>query len=223
MRLDFSEKTRRGGVNQTRQHAFAEERRYDDPSCQEIPMKMTKSLLVAAVAAAALAATAADAARGGGGGGGGGGRGSGGGGWSGGGHGGGHGGYRGASTGGGRHWSHGGGHYGGGHHGGHGHSYWYGGYYWPYYAWAAAPLWYGSYYWGSPYWDGYYPSGPVAYREPYPMSVAPNEFEVSSTEVQRAPGAPTQAPAYRNYCESAKAYYPKVTTCPEGWRFEPAR
>ena len=34
-----------------------------------------------------------------------------------------------------------------------------------------------------------------------------------------SPGGPTQAPAYMNYCESAKAYFPKVTSCPEGWKF----
>jgi len=36
-------------------------------------------------------------------------------------------------------------------------------------------------------------------------------------------GAPTQAPAYMNYCDSSKAYYPKVTSCPEGWKFIPSR
>ena len=41
--------------------------------------------------------------------------------------------------------------------------------------------------------------------------------------IRTQPGAPTQAPAYMNYCESAKAYFPKVTTCPEGWKFVPTR
>jgi len=36
--------------------------------------------------------------------------------------------------------------------------------------------------------------------------------------------APRTGPLYLNYCDSAKAYYPKVTSCPEGWKFiEPAR
>lgn len=192
-------------------------------------MKMTKSLLVAALAAAGLAATAADAqnqlGRGSGGmqsgtarsgsaganfGGDRHGRGN----WS------------GHHNGGGRHWS---GHHGRHWHGGHGH---WRGHWGPRFGlYFGAPLLFGSYYWGSPWWDDYYyPRSTVVYRdrivEPYPMSVpgSYNEFEVSSTEVApRAEGAPTQAPAYRNYCESAKAYYPKVTKCPEGWRFEPAR
>jgi hypothetical protein len=126
---------------------------------------------------------------------------------------------------GGRHWNGGGrGHWGG-------RGYWHGSYWGPRFGlYFGAPLLFSSYYWGSPWWDDYYyPRSTVIYRdrivEPYPMSVpgSYNEFEVRSTEVPRAEGAPTQAPAYRNYCESAKAYYPKVTKCPEGWRFEPTR
>jgi hypothetical protein len=164
-------------------------------------MKITKTLLIAALAAVGLAATAADAQTR---------SGRGGGGWSG------HGGNfhgRGASTGG-RHWG-GGGHWGG--------RYWgprFGVY-------IGAPLLFGSYYWGSPWWDDYYyPRSTVVYRdrivEPYPQSY--NEVEVSPADVApRAEGGPIQAPSYRNYCDSARAYYPKVTKCPEGWRFEPAR
>lgn len=183
-------------------------------------MNTTKSLMVAALAAAGLAATsAADAqnlSRGGGGT-----------------H-----GASGARSGGGGHWNgrtvgNGGRHWGGGRgHWGGGRGHWGGSRYWGpgFGVYIGAPLLFGSYYWGSPYWDDYYyPRSTVVYRErivePYPMSVpgSYNEFEVSSTEVPRTEGAPTQAPAYRNYCESAKAYYPKVTKCPEGWRFEPAR
>jgi hypothetical protein len=179
-------------------------------------MKTTKTLLVVALAAAALAAGAAQAqshsGRGSSGvsasgshGGASGSRHSGT--WSG----------RGAAVGG--HYRGGGGHWGGGG------RYWGGSRYWGpslglYFG---APLLYGAYYWGSPYWDDYYyPRSTMVYRErviePYP------EGEVSSTEIApRSPGAPTQAPTYRNYCDSAKAYYPKVTSCPEGWRFEPSR
>jgi hypothetical protein len=171
-------------------------------------MKMTKTLLVAALAAAGLAATAAQAQNGLSRGGGGAAK---------------HGGHWNGPTvsTGGRHWN------------GGGRGHWGGSRYWGprFGVYIGAPLLLGSYYWGSPYWDDYYyPRSTVIYRErivePYPMSVpgSYNEFEVSSTEVPpRAEGAPTQAPAYRNYCESAKAYYPKVTKCPEGWRFEPAR
>ena len=41
----------------------------------------------------------------------------------------------------------------------------------------------------------------------------------ATTEVPRGEGVPTQGPLYMNYCGSAKAYFPKVTTCPEGWKF----
>ena len=115
---------------------------------------------------------------------------------------------------GGRGWS--GGH--GGHWGGH----WYGprvGLY------IGAPILWSPWYWGYPY-DYYYPRT-VIYREVerYPASYPDGYLESapSSTEVPRTEGAPTRAPAYMNYCESAKAYFPKVTSCPEGWRFEPAR
>jgi hypothetical protein len=40
-----------------------------------------------------------------------------------------------------------------------------------------------------------------------------------TTEVPVGEGSPTQGPLYMNYCESAKAYFPKVNSCPEGWRF----
>jgi hypothetical protein len=127
--------------------------------------------------------------------------------------------------------SHGGGHASGGSHwsGGHwgGRGYFYGprvGFF------IGAPLLFGPWYWGYPY-DYYYPyyyprtvytdGAPDGYAAPYPegeMQPAP------TTQVApNAPGAPAQAPAYMNYCESSKAYFPKVTACPEGWKFVPAR
>jgi len=96
-----------------------------------------------------------------------------------------------------------------------------------------APLLFGPWYWGYPY-DYYYPYYPrtvvidrmgddPAY---YPDGVmqAPPAAEVAPPRTQGAPvQAPAQAPAYMNYCESTKAYFPKVTSCPEGWKFVPAR
>ena len=151
-------------------------------------MRATTKLLVAAIAAAGFALGTPAQAA----------SGHTGGGHSGGGH------WSGAGHSGSGHW--GGGHYGGGHWSG-GHWYPFVGFYW------GAPFWG----WGWPYYgyyDYYYPAPAVVYRdvERYP------EGEMSSTQVQRGPGAPTQGPSYLNYCESAKAYYPKVTTCPEGWR-----
>ena len=122
----------------------------------------------------------------------------------------------GGGHGGGGHWS--GGHWGGtSWRGGH-----WGGRYWgPSYAfYFGLPVLWSAYYWG---WPGYYyPPRAVIYRDVYPETVydAPPP---ATTEVPRTEGAPSQAPAYMNYCASAKAYFPKVTSCPEGWRFEPAR
>jgi hypothetical protein len=162
---------------------------------KETQMKITKTLLVTALAAAGLAATAAQAQHH---------SGRGGGNWSG--HGGGGWSGRGASVG--RHW--GGGRSWGPRVG----------------VYIGAPIVFGSYYWGSPWWDDYYyPRSTIVYREriiePYPQSY--NEVEITPAEAApRTEGAPTQVPSYRNYCESAGAYYPKVTSCPEGWRFEPS-
>lgn len=89
-----------------------------------------------------------------------------------------------------------------------------------------APILWSSLYWGYPYYD-YYGPRTVIYRdvERYPASYPQGYMEPApTTEIDpRAQGAPAQAPAYLNYCDSAKAYFPKVTSCPEGWRFEPTR
>lgn len=144
---------------------------------------------------------------------------------------------RGASSGGGHssggHWSgggHGGGHWSGGHwSGGHwGGGHW-GGRYWGPVFYVGAPLFYGSY-WGYPYsYSGYYP-----YDYYYPRAVAVDRYPQSYPEgvMESAPttqvppqtqGAPSQGPTYMNFCASANAYYPKVTSCPEGWKFLPSR
>ena len=115
------------------------------------------------------------------------------------------------------HWS------GGGHRGGH----WGGGYRWgPRFGfYLGAPVLFGAYAWGYPY-DYYYPRTVIVDRvlERYPASYPQGVMESApTTEVPMTPGAPTQGPAYMNYCDSAKAYYPKVTSCPEGWKFLPTR
>jgi hypothetical protein len=191
-------------------------------------MNAIKSLLVAALAAAGLAATADaqanPAARSSGGGhwGGGhsGGGHSGGGHWGGGQSGGGH--WGGARSDGG-HWRGGGRWSGGGHWGGYRNN-WYGprvGLY------IGAPILWSSWYWGYPY-DYYYPRTVIYDRviERYPATYPDGVMEPmeETTEVApRSEGAPTQPPTYMNYCESAKAYYPKVTSCPDGWKFLPSR
>ncbi len=85
------------------------------------------------------------------------------------------------------------------------------------------PLLYSSLYWGYPY-DYYYPRTvvyPAPYADPYPDGVM--EAPPATTEVPRTQGAPSQGPAYLNFCASSNAYYPKVTSCPEGWKFLPTR
>jgi len=111
------------------------------------------------------------------------------------------------------------GHWGGGWRGGH----WYGGRYWyprvGFYF--GAPLLWSAWYWGWPY-DYYYPRTVVYDRviERYPAAYPDGAMDPApSTEVAPSRGAPTQGPLYMNYCESAKAYYPKVASCPEGWKF----
>lgn len=71
------------------------------------------------------------------------------------------------------------------------------------------PVWWGPGYWGPGYW------GPSYYYAPPPVVVAPAEPRVY---VERdAP--PAAAPAQWWYwCQSAKAYYPYVSTCSEGWQ-----
>jgi hypothetical protein len=70
--------------------------------------------------------------------------------------------------------------------------------------WVVAGLWY------------FYPQRVAGYPDPYtppPVVIAP-------------PSAPAQTvppPAqYWYYCDSAKAYYPYVSSCPAGWRMVPA-
>src|SRR5260221_2725229 len=93
------------------------------------------------------------------------------------------------------------------------------------------PRWHGNvgFYFGVPlFWPGYYGypyyydyPRTVVYRDvaPYPMAYPEGEMSAPAAVAPNAPGAPSQGPLYMNYCESAKAYFPKITACPEGWRF----
>ncbi len=114
---------------------------------------------------------------------------------------------------------HSGGH-GGGHSGGHsygGHSY--GGHGYSHYGHGGG--WHGGVYFGFGPWWGYpsyaYPYAyPFGYEYPYPYAYS-----------YPAPAAPSVAEApsqnFWYYCESSKAYYPYVSSCPEAWRAVPAR
>jgi hypothetical protein len=107
-----------------------------------------------------------------------------------------------------------GGHWNQGHrHWGHGHGHWRGG--WG--LWLGAPLVFGAAYGWPYYYD--YPRETIIYRERevFPEGTIEPAPE-ATTQVPRGEGAPSQGPLYMNYCESARAYFPKVTTCPEGWK-----
>ncbi len=89
--------------------------------------------------------------------------------------------------------------------------------------------------WGGSPWYGPYPSyayGPP-YRYAYPgvaceqdedcwrARTAPAEPAAPTTVAPVVPndaGAPTERPLHLNYCDSAKAWFPHVRSCPEGWR-----
>jgi hypothetical protein len=84
---------------------------------------------------------------------------------------------------------------------------------------------YGAPYYGYPAYGYSYPGGgfPCApYEECYRDQVARSEPTPPTTEVPApAPGAngtPTQRPLHLNYCDSARAWFPHVRSCPEGWR-----
>ncbi|HET7547878.1 MAG TPA: hypothetical protein VFJ86_08920 [Usitatibacter sp.] len=121
---------------------------------------------------------------------------------------------------GGHHWS-GGGHWRGGHFDHHFHR----GFGWSFAF--GVPLFWPGYAWGYPYYYPAYSYPAYGYAYPaYPDSTwsAPAQDLGPAPDVTPGPGAPTEGPLYMNYCASAKAYYPKVTQCPEGWKFiEPTR
>jgi hypothetical protein len=75
--------------------------------------------------------------------------------------------------------------------------------FWWWYPWYPYPY---PYWYRYPYW--YYP--PPYYGYPLPPAEPPVYIE-QSTQVPQAP------PGYWYYCQSAKAYYPNVQTCPEVW------
>jgi hypothetical protein len=66
----------------------------------------------------------------------------------------------------------------------------------------------------SPFDDPYYPYPGYAYPPP------PAIVEQPAAPIDAGPPTPQQSNWY--YCDSAKAYYPYVKECPEGWRTVPA-
>jgi hypothetical protein len=82
------------------------------------------------------------------------------------------------------------------------------------------PSWWGPVYWGPPYWWGpAYFYDPYSYYYPSPYyAFPPLAVEQPPIYVQQQP-ATTQSPpqAIWYYCGSAKAFYPKISDCPEAW------
>ncbi len=77
-----------------------------------------------------------------------------------------------------------------------------------------------AYYWGPyPYW--YYPPPPYVVYAPPPVVV--REDPPVYLQQPAPPPAPAPAPStssaegYWYYCQSAGAYYPNVSSCPEAW------
>ena len=83
-------------------------------------------------------------------------------------------------------------------------------------------------FWGwDPYWYGggyYYPRETVVYRdvitEPQLLESAP-DMPSSQGEALMAPPPAAVNPLGMHYCVSARAYYPDVKVCPEGWAVKP--
>jgi hypothetical protein len=78
---------------------------------------------------------------------------------------------------------------------------------------------------GTPYYyanDTYYVAGPGGYvvaQPPVAANLAPMQTQPAMPQMAPAPGAPGQAsPGNWYYCDSARAYYPYVQECREGWR-----
>lgn len=74
-----------------------------------------------------------------------------------------------------------------------------------------------------PYYRSYSPGYPCAQDEDcWRERLSRNEPVPPTTEAAPAApgedGGPTQRPFHLNYCDSAKAWFPHVRTCPEGWR-----
>lgn len=85
--------------------------------------------------------------------------------------------------------------------------------------------------WWSPSYYAPYPYGTVHRSYGYACAqdedcwrdrMAPAEPAAPTTQVAPAApgedGAPTQRPLHLNHCDSARAWFPHVRTCPEGWR-----
>jgi hypothetical protein len=75
-------------------------------------------------------------------------------------------------------------------------------------------VWWGPY----PYW--YYPPPPYVYAPPAVYAPPPVVVPEPQVYIQQAPPAAPPSPSAEQfwyYCQSAQAYYPSVSSCPEAW------
>ncbi len=69
-----------------------------------------------------------------------------------------------------------------------------------------------AFWWGPPYpYWGYYPPPYYVYSPP------PVVVEEPPVYIQQQPATPPAPETYWYYCQSARAYYPSVQSCPEPW------
>jgi len=85
----------------------------------------------------------------------------------------------------------------------------------PAHAWWRGPVWIGPPYWGYPYY-----TPPVVVAPPpvvVPPAAPPVVVQPPAPQVYVQPDERAAHESYYYYCESAKAYYPYVKECPQGW------
>jgi len=84
----------------------------------------------------------------------------------------------------------------------------------PAYAWWRGPVWIGPPYWGYAPPVIVEPSPPAVVVQPSPPPVV---VQPPAPQVYVQPDDRAAHESYYYYCESAKAYYPYVKECPQGW------
>lgn len=79
-----------------------------------------------------------------------------------------------------------------------------------------------GWWWVIPAFDIWYLYSAPVYPYPNPYIPPIVGEQVPTLAPTPAPNAPPPPAQYWYYCESAKGYYPYVTSCPEGWQRVPA-
>ena len=79
-----------------------------------------------------------------------------------------------------------------------------------------------GWWWVIPAFDIWYLYSVPVYPYPNPYIPPVVVEQVPTPAPTPAPNAPPSPAQYWYYCESAKGYYPYVSSCPEGWKSVPA-